>query len=81
MNLAKFQDTKSMNRNHLHSYILTMKNQKQKLRNQSIHNCKKKSIRYLGINVPKETNSSRDGNTTPPYLPPEKYVCRSRSNS
>ena len=26
-------------------------------------------------------NSSRNGNTRPPYLPPEKYVCRSRSNS
>ena len=26
-------------------------------------------------------NSSRDGNTRPPDLPPEKYVCRSRSNS
>ena len=26
-------------------------------------------------------NSSRDGNTTPPYLPPEKSVCRSGSNS
>ena len=25
--------------------------------------------------------SSRDGNTMPPYLPPEKSVCRSRSNS
>ena len=25
--------------------------------------------------------SSRDGNTRPSYLPPEKYVCRSRSNS
>ena len=23
----------------------------------------------------------RDGNTRPPYLPPEKPVCRSRSNS
>ena len=23
----------------------------------------------------------REGNTRPPYLPPEKYVCRSRSNS
>ena len=22
-------------------------------------------------------NSSRDGNTKPPYLPPEKFVCRS----
>ena len=26
-------------------------------------------------------NSSRDGNTRPPYLPPEKSVCSSRSNS
>ena len=26
-------------------------------------------------------NSSRDGNTRPPYLPPEKSVCRSRSSS
>ena len=26
-------------------------------------------------------NSSRDGNTRPPYLPPEKSVCRSRSNN
>ena len=26
-------------------------------------------------------NSSRDGKTRPPYLPPEKPVCRSRSNS
>ena len=31
-NLAKFQDTKSIHRNHLHFYILTMKNQKEKLR-------------------------------------------------
>ena len=26
-------------------------------------------------------NSSRDGNARPPYLPPEKSVCRSGSNS
>ena len=26
-------------------------------------------------------NSERDGNTRPPYLPPEKSVCRSRSNN
>ena len=26
-------------------------------------------------------NSSRDGNTRPPYLSPEKPECRSRSNS
>ena len=26
-------------------------------------------------------NSERDGNTRPPYIPPEKSVCRSRINS
>ena len=26
-------------------------------------------------------NSERDGNTRPPYLPPEKSVCRSRRKS
>ena len=26
-------------------------------------------------------NSEREGNTRPPDLPPEKFVCRSRSNS
>ena len=26
-------------------------------------------------------NSSRDGNTKPPDLPPEKSVCKTRSNS
>ena len=26
-------------------------------------------------------NSLRNGNNRPPYLPPEKSVCRSRSNS
>ena len=31
----KLQDTKSIHRNHLHSYILTVKNQKEKLGNQS----------------------------------------------
>ena len=35
VNLTKLQDTKSIHRNHVHSYILTMKNQKEKLRNQS----------------------------------------------
>ena len=35
MNLAKFQDTKSIQRNHLLFYIPKMENQKQKLRNQS----------------------------------------------
>ena len=52
MNLAKLQDTESIHRNHLHFYIPTMKNQKEKLRNQQIAT---KRIKYLGINFAKET--------------------------
>ena len=33
------------------------------------------------VDYNKLENSSRDGNTRPPDLPPEKPVCRSRSNS
>ena len=55
MNLAKLQDTKSIHRNHLHFYILTMKNQKEKLRNQSHSPWQQKKIKYLGINLNKET--------------------------
>ena len=33
------------------------------------------------VNHNKLENSSRDWNTRPPYLPPEKPVCRSRSNT
>ena len=55
MNLAKLQDTKSIHRNHLHFYTLTMKNQKEKLRNQSHSPLQQKRIKYLGINLPKET--------------------------
>ena len=33
------------------------------------------------VNHKKLENSSRDGNTRPPDLSPEKSICRSRSNS
>ena len=36
---------------------------------------------FDSVNYNKLENSSRDGNTRPPDLPPEKSVCRSRSNS
>ena len=55
MNLAKLQDTKSIHINHLHFYILTIKNQKEKLRNQSHFTIATKRIKYLLINLPKET--------------------------
>ena len=51
---SKVAGYKVNHRNHLYFYILTMKNQKNKLRNQS-HSPLKKIIKYLGINLPKET--------------------------
>ena len=36
---------------------------------------------FDGVDHNKLENSSRGGNTRPPDLPPEKFVCRSRSNS
>ena len=55
MNLAKLQDTKSIHRNHLHFYTLTMKNQKEKLRSQSHSPLQQKEINNLGKNLPKES--------------------------
>ena len=49
-----------------------------------------KTSTYVLLTMPKSSlcgsqqtveNCSRDGNTRPPDLPPEKSVCRSRSNS
>ena len=40
----KLQDTESIHRNHLHFYILTVKNQKEKLRNQSHSPLQQKQI-------------------------------------
>ena len=53
MNLVKLQDTKLINRNLLHFYTLTTKDQKEKLRKQ-FHLQLHKKIKYLGINLPKE---------------------------
>ena len=54
------QDTKSVHRNHLHFNILTMKNQKEKLR----HPPSQQKIKYLGINLPKETKELYTENYT-----------------
>ena len=50
------QDTKSIQRNHLHFYILTMKNQK-KIKKSILFTIATKRIKYLGINLPKETKN------------------------
>ena len=54
MNLAKLQDTKLIHKNLLHSYTLTTKYQKEKLRKQSRCTIATKRIKYLEINLPKE---------------------------
>ena len=54
MNLVKLQDTKLMHRNLWHSYTLTTKDQKEKLRKQSHLPLQQKEKKYLGINLPKE---------------------------
>ena len=58
MNLSELQDKKSVHRNNLHFYKLTMKNQKEKLRNQS-HSIlqQQQQQQNLGINLPKETKN------------------------
>ena len=54
MNLAKFQDTKSIHRNYLHFYILTMKNEKE-IKESIPFTIATQRIKYLGINLPNET--------------------------
>ena len=51
MNLTKFQDTKSIHRNHLHFYILTMKNQKE-VKDSIPLTIATERVKYLGINLP-----------------------------
>ena len=56
MNIENSQDIKSVEKNPLHVYALTIKYQKEKLRNQShTYTTETKRIKYLGINLPKET--------------------------
>ena len=55
MNIVKLQDIKLTLRNLLHSYTLTMRKQKDKLRKQYHSPLQKKRIKYLGVYLPKET--------------------------
>ena len=51
MNLAKLQDTKSIHRNHLHFYILTIKKIRE-IKKSIPFTTATKRIKYLGINLP-----------------------------
>ena len=54
MNLANVQDTKSIYRNRMHFYILTLNNQS-KIKESIPFTTATKRIKCLGINLPKET--------------------------
>ena len=55
MNLAKLQDTKSIHRNHMHFYILTIKKSERKIKESIPFTIATKRIKYLGINLSKVT--------------------------
>ena len=54
MNLTKSQDTKSIHRNHLHFYILTIKKSEREIKESIPFTIATKRIKYLGIKLPKE---------------------------
>ena len=54
MNLAMLQDTKSIHRYHLHFYILTIKKSERKIKESIPFTMATKTIKYLGISLPKE---------------------------
>ena len=54
MNIVKLQDIKSTHRNPLHSYTLTMRKQRE-IKETIPFTIAVKRIKYLGINLPKET--------------------------
>jgi len=55
VNLAKLQNTKSIHRNHLHFYILTMKKSEREIKESIPFTIATKRIKYLRIHLPKET--------------------------
>ena len=55
MNSAKSWDTRSIHRNQLHFYILTMKKSEREIKESIPFTIPTKRTKYLGINLPKET--------------------------
>ena len=61
MNIVNLQDIKLIHRNPLHSYTLTMRKQKE-IKETIPFTIATKGIKYLGINLPKETKDLYIGN-------------------
>ena len=55
MNTVKLQDIKLIHRNHLHSYIVTIKKAERKIKEAIPFKTAIIRIKYLGINLSKET--------------------------
>ena len=55
MNLVKSQDTKSIHRNFLHSYTLNNEKSEREINESIPFTIATERIKYLGINLPKET--------------------------
>ena len=55
MNLVNSQDTKLMHKNLLHSYTIMMKKSESEIKKTLPFTIATKRIKYLGINLPKET--------------------------
>ena len=55
MNIVKLQDIKLIHRNLLHFYRPTMKKTEREIKETIPFTIAKKRIKYLGINLPKET--------------------------
>ena len=51
---AKSQDTRSIHRNHLHSYILTNEKSEREIKGSIPFTIVTKRIKYLAINLPKK---------------------------
>ena len=60
MNIVKLQDIKLIHRNPLHSYTLTMKNRE--IKGTIPFTIATKRIKYLGLNLPKDTKDLYTGN-------------------
>ena len=60
MNIVKLQDIKSIHRNPLHPYTLTIKKSEREIKETIPFTIAMKSIKYLGINLPKKQKTCEE---------------------
>ena len=62
MNIVKLQNIKLIYRNPLYSYTLTMKKTEREIKEKIPFTIATKRLKYLGVNLPKETKDLYTGN-------------------